>query len=83
MNYKLIYFALNIVSFSITCFDKYLAIHHKRRISEARLLIHAIFFGALGTFVAMYLIRHKTKHPLFYLTVPLLAVLQLLFTLRY
>lgn len=51
--------------------DKSLARKHKRRISEKTLLLCAAFGGAPGGFLAMYLVRHKTKHWYFVLLMPL------------
>ncbi len=67
---------LNAVSFSLFCLDKRFAIRKKRRISEKTLLLSALFMGAGGAAFAMSLVRHKTKKPLFYISVPLLLICQ-------
>ncbi len=66
---------MNVLEFILMVTDKYLAKKHKRRISEKTLLCTAAFGGALGGFLAMYTVRHKTKHWYFVLWMPLFTVL--------
>ena len=49
---------------------------HRRRIPEALLLAFAACFGSLGVLAGMYVCRHKTRKPLFTITVPLLLLAQ-------
>lgn len=56
--------------------DKTRARKQKRRIPERRLFLFAIFGGAIGGTIGMYLFHHKTLHWYFALFFPLLAVLQ-------
>ncbi len=65
----------NLVTFVQFGLDKYLAMKRKRRISEARLLQFAFLLGGVGSFLAMYSFRHKTKHLKFKILIPLAAVL--------
>ena len=51
---------LNVLSFSITAYDKQLAIKNKRRISEKTLLTWVALGGTIGSSLAMSLFRHKT-----------------------
>ena len=53
--------------------DKKAAIQRKKRTPEDVLLLCAALGGALGGFLAMYLVRHKTKHWYFVLLMPLLT----------
>ena len=46
--------------------DKQKAIKGKRRISERRLLLSALAFGALGGFCGMHFFHHKTLHKRFW-----------------
>lgn len=55
--------------------DKLMAKLGRRRIPEASLLLACLAGGAAGGLVGMYLFRHKIRKPKFYLTVPLLVVL--------
>ena len=67
--------SINIAAFFITAADKWFAKRNKRRVRERTLMLFAAAGGALGTFFAMELCRHKTKKPLFYIGVPLLLFL--------
>lgn len=72
----LIYLAcITAVAFIVTAFDKLAAIRKWRRVRERTLMLLALFGGAGGTFIAMYLCHHKTKKPLFFIGVPLLLLL--------
>lgn len=68
----------SLVSFIMCGFDKFCAIHGKRRISEKALLLSAVFFGSAGLLAGMYIFRHKTKKLKFTISVPLLLAFQLL-----
>ncbi len=71
----LLYVLLNVVVFGLYGIDKYKAIHHKWRIPEATLLGAAVL-GVFGALCGMYLFRHKTRKPKFFITVPLILVLE-------
>lgn len=73
----LIYVVLaNLIAFILYGIDKRRAIRNKWRIPEKNLLLAAFFGGALGALWSMILFHHKTKKAKFYLTVPVLFVLQ-------
>ena len=55
--------------------DKLMAKLGRRRIPEASLLFACLAGGAAGGLVGMYLFHHKIRKPKFYVTVPLLFVL--------
>ncbi|MBQ7104996.1 MAG: DUF1294 domain-containing protein [Bacilli bacterium] len=67
MNIDIIIFLLtiNIISFFLCVFDKYLAIKKKYRISEKILLGSCLIGGVFGFFIASRIIRHKTKDKIF------------------
>ncbi len=65
--YWVIISALTII---ITIHDKSAAKRHKRRVSEASLLLLGLAGGALAELVTMKIIRHKTKHPKFMIGLP-------------
>lgn len=58
--------------------DKYRAKHHHWRISERSLIIIALLGGAGGIWLGMHTAHHKTKKPLFYITVPCLFLFQVM-----
>ena len=68
---------LNIIGFALMGIDKKRAKKRDWRISEAALFGAALLGGSLGSLIGMYLFRHKTRHPKFYLGIPALLVLQL------
>ncbi len=70
------YLIVNIIVFIMYGIDKYKATHKKWRIPEAT-LIGAAVFGVFGALAGMYVIRHKTQKPKFYITVPVILVLEL------
>jgi len=63
---------LNILGFVSMRRDKLLASLRARRTPENTLMFIAFAGGALGSWVGMYVFRHKTKHPSFTIGVPLL-----------
>lgn len=69
------YLIVNIIVFIMYGIDKYKATHMKWRIPEAT-LIGAAVFGVFGALAGMYLFHHKTKKPKFYITVPVILILE-------
>ena len=67
---------MNATGFGIMLLDKQLARHHRRRVPEAMLLAFAACFGSAGVLAGMLVCRHKTRKPLFTVTVPLLLAAQ-------
>lgn len=67
---------MNAAGFLIMLLDKIFARRHMRRVPEAVLLAFAACFGSAGVLAGMYVCHHKTRKPLFTVTVPLLLVLQ-------
>jgi len=62
MNYLIaLLITLNLLSFVTFGIDKYLSIHKKRRISENKLLLLAIFGGSIGALAGQKLFNHKTQ----------------------
>ena len=58
----LIYFiVINITSAIVTVLDKFKAKHGKWRIPEKTLFILSAIGGAVGMYITMHLIHHKTK----------------------
>jgi len=69
---------MNALTFILYAYDKVASKTGKvsLRISEKSLILLALFFGSGGALLAMIIFRHKTKHKLFLILVPLLLILQ-------
>lgn len=70
------YLAVNLIVFSLYGIDKYKAVHKKWRIPEATLMVAAVC-GVFGALAGMAFFRHKTKKPKFFITVPMILILEL------
>lgn len=70
-------FVLNLIAFITYGIDKRKAINHAWRIPEATLIWFAVPFTALGALLGMLVFHHKTQKPKFYITVPLLLLVQI------
>ena len=66
---------INLVAFCLFGLDKWKARRGAWRISEGALLLTAVLGGSLGALAGMRVFRHKTRHPQFTITVPILLVL--------
>lgn len=64
MNIDLFIFLLfiNIISFFLCAYDKYLAKKKKLRISEKLFIFLSILGGFIGFILSSKIFRHKTKH---------------------
>ena len=58
--------AISLITFVLYASDKKRASRKGWRISEKALLGVSFFGGAVGGFLAMQIVRHKTKHWYFY-----------------
>lgn len=58
--------------------DKEKAKKHKWRIPENTLIFIALIGGSIGSFIAMNLFRHKTKHFKFKVGIPIILIIQLI-----
>lgn len=65
--------AVNGAAFLACGWDKWRAVHHRRRVRERTLLLLAAMGGAFGLLLGMRLFHHKTRDPRFRRPVPLLA----------
>ena len=68
---------INIKSYVIFSVDKKSAIKKKERIPERVLFNHMWMGGAVGSALAMFILRHKTQHRNFTVTVMILLFVQL------
>ncbi len=78
MKILLVYLALvNAAAFVLMHTDKKKAIKGKWRIPEKTLLGVCAIGGSLGGLMGMRLFRHKTKHPQFYIGIPVMLVVHI------
>ena len=78
--YLIIYFMIiNGIGFLTMYIDKKKAIKGSYRISEKTLFIISVFLGAIGVYFGIYKFRHKTKHSLFTIGIPLCIILNIMF----
>ena len=71
----IVFAVLNVIVFIIYGIDKFKAVQHKWRISEAALIVSAIF-GPIGALLGMLVFRHKIRKPKFYLGVPAILLIE-------
>ena len=75
----LVYLLLvNAAGFLLMLVDKIKAKRNLWRIPEATLMGVAAIGGSIGTIAGMNLFRHKTKHPKFYIGLPVILALQII-----
>lgn len=67
---------INALAFFLMLIDKQKAQRGAWRISEATLLGCAFLGGSLGAILGMNLFRHKTKHPKFFIGLPVILAVQ-------
>ena len=70
---------VNLFSFCLMGVDKFKAYKQRYRISENSLLFVALIGGSIGSYMGMYFFHHKTKHKRFYIGIPIIIILQIIF----
>lgn len=70
--------AINAITFLTMLIDKKKAEKGRWRIKESTLLTLALLGGSIGEMLGMYVFRHKTKKPRFFIGVPVMLVLQII-----
>jgi len=79
MKYLIVYLLIiNVLGFIVMIADKHYSRNNHRRIPEINLLLVAIVGGSIGTLVGMYTVRHKTRHKLFTVGIPVILAVQAL-----
>lgn len=68
---------INLAGFVLMGIDKNKAKRHAWRIPEKTLFLASLLGGSIGTWVGMYVFRHKTKHWYFVVGMPLILVVQI------
>ena len=74
---------VNVLAFVLFGLDKYKARKGFWRISERGLMFAALLGGSVGALCGMRLFRHKTKHKIFTIGVPLMLLAQGLLLMYY
>ena len=69
--------SVNAVAFILMLADKRKARKGAWRIPESTLMGIALLGGSIGAIVGMNLFRHKTKHPKFFIGLPVILALQI------
>ena len=69
---------INAAAFFLMLVDKQKARKKKWRIPERTLMGAAVLGGSIGALLGMYTFRHKTKHPKFYIGIPVILTCQLI-----
>lgn len=69
---------MNAAGFLVMTLDKFFAKTNSWRVPEKTLMGLAAFGGSIGVWLAMYIVRHKTKHLKFVIGVPTILALQIL-----
>lgn len=67
---------MNLMGLAVMAIDKEKAIRHAWRIPEKVLFGVSLLGGSIGTWLGMYLFRHKTKHWYFVIGMPLILIVQ-------
>lgn len=76
LKFVLLYIILiNLVTFFLYAWDKWLAQNHRRRIRERNLLLVSLLGGAMGGLISMHIFHHKTRHFKFKWGLPLMLFL--------
>ncbi len=71
---------INASGFLLMLADKRRAKKNLWRIPEKALMTVALIGGSIGSYAGMRLFRHKTRHPKFYIGIPVILALQLVAT---
>ena len=69
---------INFIGFIIMGYDKRRAIKNKWRVPEKSLMSVSLIGGSVGMLLGMKFFRHKTKHKLFTIGVPLILIIEVL-----
>jgi uncharacterized membrane protein YsdA (DUF1294 family) len=72
---------INALAFLLMLADKHKARKNLWRIPEKVLLGVALLGGSLGATAGMYAVRHKTKHAIFAIGLPLMMIVHILIIL--
>lgn len=65
---------INLMTFIVYGIDKRKAMLHQWRIPETTLIMLAVIGGSIGAWFGMQFFHHKTRHPKFYIGIPLIMI---------
>ena len=74
---------INIIGFLAMGNDKARAQKKRWRIPEKTLFAIAVFGGCLGTWLGMYMFRHKTKHWYFVIGMSTILIVEVIFLVAF
>lgn len=78
ISYSFLYFiVLNIITFAVFGYDKFLATKNKWRIPERTLFTLSFLGGSIGAIIGMLLFRHKISKSSFYITIAVIIIVQI------
>ncbi len=73
-----IYFLIiNIIGFVMMYSDKQKAKKDQYRTREKSFFVVSLLLGGIGTYIGMYKFRHKTRHNLFTIGIPVMIVINI------
>jgi uncharacterized membrane protein YsdA (DUF1294 family) len=70
------FIVMNVIGLFVMGIDKEKAKRHAWRIPEKTLFLVSLLGGSAGTWLGMYLFRHKTKHWYFVIGMPAILIVQ-------
>lgn len=68
---------INIIAIAMYAADKKKAVKKEWRTKEATLIGVAVLGGSVGALYGIFGLRHKSKHPKFYIGVPVIFAVQI------
>lgn len=72
---------INLLSFLSMGIDKWKAKRGAWRIPEQTLISLVLLGGGIGGIIGMYLFKHKTKKPRFYIGFPVILILEIIISI--
>ena len=76
--YFAIYFLIiNIIGFVMMYSDKQKAKKDQYRTREKSFFVVSLLLGGIGTYIGMYKFRHKTRHNLFTIGIPVMIIINI------
>lgn len=80
-NIMLYLLTINLITFLAMGIDKYKAKKGHWRTPEKTLFMLVVLGGGIGGITGMYLFRHKTKKPRFYIGFPMILIIEIIYAI--